>query len=181
MYCLECFPFDLRKVKKININENGVFYVIVILLTPLSNCQGTRSRRKEEEETKGVVLLWAESSLSSLKWRDGSQSSVLLKHANAMKQWNQNQNTAFPAEKKKEKDFKSLFIQLWKNTSVNHWAESVDSFGFDSYCHTLRESVALKSHIQKEMSLPCLLSDPLLALHWVKKILMKTSVIGGTD
>lgn len=86
----------------------------VILLTPLSNCQGTRSRRKEEEETKGVVLLWAESSLSSLKWRDGSQSSVLLKHANAMKLWNQNQNTAFPAEKKKEKDFKSLFIQLWK-------------------------------------------------------------------
>ena len=29
--------------------------VLAILLTPLSICQGTKSKRKEEEETKGIV------------------------------------------------------------------------------------------------------------------------------
>ena len=41
--------------------------------------------------------------------------------------------------------------------------------------------VALKSPIQKQMSLPFLLSDSLLALHWVKNKLIKTSVTGATD
>ena len=41
--------------------------------------------------------------------------------------------------------------------------------------------VALKSPIQKEMSLAFLLSDSLLALHWVKNKLIKTSVTGATD
>ena len=54
---LDCFPIDIGEVKKININENRVFYVRVILLTPLSNCQDTRTKRKEEEEMEGVVHL----------------------------------------------------------------------------------------------------------------------------
>ena len=41
--------------------------------------------------------------------------------------------------------------------------------------------IALKSPIQKEMSLPFLLSDSLLALHWVKNKLIKTSVTEATD
>ena len=41
--------------------------------------------------------------------------------------------------------------------------------------------VALKSPIQKEMSLTFLLSDSLLALHWVKNKLIKTSITGATD
>ena len=54
MYSLECFSIDLGEVKNININENRVFYVRVILLTPLFNCQDTRTRKKEKEETEGA-------------------------------------------------------------------------------------------------------------------------------
>ena len=85
IYSLECFPIDLGEVKKININANRVFYVRVILLTPLSNCQDTMTRRKEEEDMEGVVHNCLESNLSSLRWRDGNESSVLLEHANAVK------------------------------------------------------------------------------------------------
>ena len=73
IYSWESFPIDLGEVKKININENRVFYVTVILLTPLSSCQDTRTRRKEDEEMEGVVhmgLCWEQPQVLEMeRWK----------------------------------------------------------------------------------------------------------------
>lgn len=52
IYSLEFSPIGLGQVEKISINRNGVFYVIVILLIPVSSHQGPRYRRKEEEKNR---------------------------------------------------------------------------------------------------------------------------------
>lgn len=37
IYCVEFFPSGLGEVKKFNINGYGMFHVMVVLLTPLSD------------------------------------------------------------------------------------------------------------------------------------------------
>lgn len=52
IYSLESSPIDLGEVKKISINRNGMFYVLLTLWTLGCNHQGTGYRRKEEEKNR---------------------------------------------------------------------------------------------------------------------------------
>ena len=96
---------------------------------------------------EGVVHNCLESNLSSLRWRDGNESSVLLEHANAVKQWNLNQYTAFTYSTEKEG---RIFRVYSSNSSEKYLCEPLCELrvsiplDLTFCCHTLGDSVALK-------------------------------------
>lgn len=147
-----------------------VFYVIVILLTLVSNYQGTGYEREENRSCSSRGLEDA-----SVPWDEEMKINPLCYWSMWMP-WNSWTWILLHLQQRERK--KSIFIVYLSSSSEKYLCEAL---GWECWFrwiwlfqgYTFGESVAPNSHNQKAMCLPYLLIDPLLAHHLVDKIFLK--------